>query len=447
MRRPAGSPIACTSHRCMLRTGERLAIAAMIVRWRIASPPSRARTSCSTPTIPVDWYPWGERGVRGGAPQRQADLPVDRLLDLPLVPRDGARVVRGRRDVAEVLNARLRRRSRSIAKSGPDVDRVYMTFVQATTGSGGWPMSVWLTPDLRAVLRRHLLPADLAVGPAGLHGRAARDRARLARGAAEHRQARPAEIVARLARSARGHDAAGHAPDAGALDETRRQFAQSVRHAARRLRRRAEVPAAERAAVPAARARAHRRRRRRATMVLQTLRAMALGGMRDHIGGGFHRYSVDGSWRVPHFEKMLYDQAQLVLAYLEGCAGEPAIRSSRRSPRTRCSTSQRDMTDAGRRLLLGRGRRQRAAWRQRDVPARAQDGRRLLPLDARRGRGALLGRRRASPSSAASASSPAATRRSIRTTSSPARTSSTPPGRSPTSRANWRWSRARSPMR
>jgi uncharacterized protein YyaL (SSP411 family) len=52
-------------------------------------------------------------------------------------------------------------------------------------------------------------------------------------------------------------------------------------------------------------------------MVLVTLKAMALGGMRDHIGGGFHRYSVDGDWRVPHFEKMLYDQAQLVLAYLE----------------------------------------------------------------------------------------------------------------------------------
>jgi hypothetical protein len=52
-------------------------------------------------------------------------------------------------------------------------------------------------------------------------------------------------------------------------------------------------------------------------MVLQTLRAMALGGMRDHIGGGFHRYSVDADWRVPHFEKMLYDQAQLALAYVE----------------------------------------------------------------------------------------------------------------------------------
>jgi uncharacterized protein YyaL (SSP411 family) len=60
-------------------------------------------------------------------------------------------------------------------------------------------------------------------------------------------------------------------------------------------------------------------------MVLVTLRAMALGGMRDHIGGGFHRYSVDADWRVPHFEKMLYDQAQLVLAYVEAAqvTGDP----------------------------------------------------------------------------------------------------------------------------
>ena len=63
-------------------------------------------------------------------------------------------------------------------------------------------------------------------------------------------------------------------------------------------------------------------------MALLTLRAMALGGMRDHLGGGFHRYSVDGDWRVPHFEKMLYDQAQLVHAYVDAAQadGRPAIR-------------------------------------------------------------------------------------------------------------------------
>ena len=68
---------------------------------------------------------------------------------------------------------------------------------------------------------------------------------------------------------------------------------------------------------------------------------MALGGMRDHVGGGFHRYSVDAEWRVPHFEKMLYDQAQLVLAYLEGAPqAHAATSSSPRSPRTRWPTSR-----------------------------------------------------------------------------------------------------------
>ena len=59
---------------------------------------------------------------------------------------------------------------------------------------------------------------------------------------------------------------------------------------------------------------------------------MAMGGMRDHVGGGFHRYSVDAEWRVPHFEKMLYDQAQLVLAYLEAAqaSGDAVLRRGRR---------------------------------------------------------------------------------------------------------------------
>ena len=74
-------------------------------------------------------------------------------------------------------------------------------------------------------------------------------------------------------------------------------------------------------------------------MVTETLRAMALGGMRDHVGGGFHRYSVDAEWRVPHFEKMLYDQAQLVLAYLEAAqaTGRRLLRGGRRRhARTTC---------------------------------------------------------------------------------------------------------------
>ena len=80
-------------------------------------------------------------------------------------------------------------------------------------------------------------------------------------------------------------------------------------------------------------------------MTVQTLRAMALGGMRDHIGGGFHRYSVDGNWRVPHFEKMLYDQAQIVLACLEASqAGDDPFFAQ--IAEDTLQYVRRDMTDA-----------------------------------------------------------------------------------------------------
>ena len=76
-----------------------------------------------------------------------------------------------------------------------------------------------------------------------------------------------------------------------------------------------------------------------AFMVAKTMQAMALGGMRDHIGGGFHRYSVDANWRVPHFEKMLYDQAQITLARCWRRISSPAIVSLRRWRKTRSNTS------------------------------------------------------------------------------------------------------------
>jgi uncharacterized protein len=81
-------------------------------------------------------------------------------------------------------------------------------------------------------------------------------------------------------------------------------------------------------------------------MVLATLRAMALGGMRDHVGGGFHRYSVDAAWRVPHFEKMLYDQAQLVLAFVEAAqaSGDPSFLDVAEDT---LNYVMREMTDAG----------------------------------------------------------------------------------------------------
>ena len=128
---------------------------------------------------PVDWYPWGPEAFEKGAPRRQAHLPFHRLLDVPLVPRHGARVVRKRAHRRDSLNRdyvpiKVDREER------PDVDRIYMTFVQATTGGGGWPMSVWLTPDLRAVLRRHVFSAREPLRPSRLRLHPGPDRRGLA---------------------------------------------------------------------------------------------------------------------------------------------------------------------------------------------------------------------------------------------------------------------------
>ena len=112
--------------------------------------------------------------------------------------------------------------------------------------------------------------------------------------------------------------------------------------------------------------RAHRRHRRREAldMVPHDARQDGRGGIYDHLGGGFHRYSVDERWLVPHFEKMLYDNAPRRRLYLEAVSGRPAIRSMREIARETLDYVLRDMTDPERRLLQHGGRRQRRRRRQ-----------------------------------------------------------------------------------
>ena len=200
----------------------------------------------------------------------------------------------------------------------PDVDRVYMAFVQATTGAGGWPMTVFLTPDLAPFFGGTYFPPDGRWGRPGFKdvlteiARAwKQERSRLVESAAT--------IVDRL-RGATGADraAADRAPVAGveALEAGIVTFAQSYdsRHGgfggAPKFPRPSELLFLLNAHGVTGNYQARQ-------IALGTLDGMALGGIRDHVGGGFHRYSVDAEWRVPHFEKMLYDQAQLVLAYLD----------------------------------------------------------------------------------------------------------------------------------
>src|SRR5262245_25741804 len=269
---------------------------------------------------PVDWYPWGAEAFERA---HREDKPI--FLPIGYSTCHWCHVMEHEsfesRPVAEVLNRhfvpiKVDREER------PDVDRVYMTFVQATTGSGGWPMSVWLTPSLQPFYGGTYFPPASKWGRPGfidILKEIARaweeDRARIETSAES--------ITERLREL--GRDSGGRpVPEPGVLDEGVRQFATAFD--ARRGGF-GDAPKFPRPSELLFLLREHARTGSTDArdMVLVTLRAMALGGMRDHVGGGFHRYSVDGNWRVPHFEKMLYDQAQLVLAYLEAAkaSGDP----------------------------------------------------------------------------------------------------------------------------
>ena len=269
---------------------------------------------------PVDWFPWGEEAF---AKARSEDKPI--FLSIGYSTCHWCHVMEHESfehdKVADVLN-QLFVSIKVDREERPDVDRVYMTFVQATTGSGGWPMSVWLTPDLKPFYGGTYFP------PTGRWGRPGftdilKEIAR-AWTADRGKVAESAEALTKQLRAMEQTRATSSVPGPAALDRSVQQFrdAFDTRHGGF-----GEAPKFPRPSELLFLLREHARtgNGEAREMVLRTLRAMALGGMRDHIGGGFHRYSVDAGWRVPHFEKMLYDQAQLVLAFLEGAqvSGDP----------------------------------------------------------------------------------------------------------------------------
>ena len=269
---------------------------------------------------PVDWYPWADEAF---AKARNEDKPI--FLSIGYSTCHWCHVMEHESfesdAIAKVLNEefvaiKVDREER------PDVDRVYMTFVQATTGSGGWPMSVWLTPDLKPFYGGTYFPPSSKWGRPGFVdilqeiGRVWRTE----RG----RVAESAEALTVRLRSMEQSAPSADVPTAAALERTVQQFRDAFDP---RNGGFGDAPKFPRPSELLFLLREHARvgAPQSAEMVLRTLRAMALGGMRDHIGGGFHRYSVDGGWRVPHFEKMLYDQAQLVIAFVEAAqvSGDP----------------------------------------------------------------------------------------------------------------------------
>jgi uncharacterized protein len=261
---------------------------------------------------PVDWYEWGDEAF---AAARRDNKPI--FLSVGYSTCHWCHVMAHESfedaGVARVLNeqfvaVKVDREER------PDIDRIYMAFVQATTGGGGWPMSVWLTPDLRPFYGGTYFPPSSRWGRPGFV-EILNELARLWRDERTRVMTAAAGVGERLA-AAQASVGAVDVPGTGALRDAVDDLLESHD---RRHGGFGGAPKFPRPAELLFLLREHRRTGAAEPLeaVAFTLRAMAAGGMRDHVGGGFHRYSVDAQWRVPHFEKMLYDQAQLVLAYLE----------------------------------------------------------------------------------------------------------------------------------
>jgi len=264
---------------------------------------------------PVDWYPWGDEAFETA---RREDRPV--LLSVGYAACHWCHVMSHEyfenADVAELINrwyvpVKVDREQR------PDVDELYMRYVVLLTGTGGWPLTVWLTPDRAPFFGGTYFPPEPRGGLPGF--------ADLLRALAELWRHDRARVLSAAEESL--HALRGSAPAAPRVISSPDRFEAAAVQAQRHWLGMADLryggfgDAPKFPNVPLLAFLLHRHARSGDTaplrVALHALQAMATGGLRDHLGGGFHRYAVDAQWRVPHFEKMLPDQAQLAEVYLE----------------------------------------------------------------------------------------------------------------------------------
>jgi hypothetical protein len=277
---------------------------------------------------PVDWYPWGNEAFEKA---QKEDKPI--FLSIGYSTCHWCHVMEREsfenEEVAKILNEhfvsiKVDREER------PDLDKVYMTYVQASTGSGGWPMSVWLTPDLKPFLGGTYFPPEDRYGRTGF-------KTILERIAQKWKEERSAIINVSESIVAQLKSYTSQLDNAEKVTLTPKVFDKAASQFANQFD--AEwggfggAPKFPRPVIHNFLHNYYARTgdRRVLDMSFFTLRKMAMGGMHDHIslegkgGGGFARYSTDRYWHVPHFEKMLYDNAQLAVSYLEAfqLSGDP----------------------------------------------------------------------------------------------------------------------------
>ncbi len=276
---------------------------------------------------PVDWYPWGEEAI---AAAREQDKPI--FLSVGYSACHWCHVMEREsfenEEIAKVMNehfinVKVDREER------PDIDAIYMSAVQLMTQRGGWPMSVFMTPDGKPFYGGTYWPPTSRMGMPGfrdillkLHEVWSQRRDEV-----HSSSASLTEAVQRMASAATEPGQLGEPLLKKAVETLRRTADRThggfggapkfphpmdIRILLRGWQRFEDDDALQ--------------------VAVLTLEKMAMGGMYDHLGGGFHRYSTDARWLVPHFEKMLYDNALLVPAYLEAWQ----ITQRRRLPSSRC---------------------------------------------------------------------------------------------------------------
>ncbi len=260
---------------------------------------------------PVDWYPWGEEAF---ARARAEDKPI--LLSIGYSACHWCHVME-RESFEDEETARLMNEHFVSVKvdreERPDVDHIYMSAVQMLIGRGGWPLTAFLTPEGKPFYGGTYFPPEDRHGLPGFK--------RLLGAVAEAYRDKPEDVQRSVEQIMRGLERSESFEPARALPEET-----LVLESARRLAGAYDeqhggfggAPKFPNASVLELFLRAYQAtgENRFLQMVLHTLRQMARGGIYDQLGGGFHRYAVDAKWLVPHFEKMLYDNAQLVPLYL-----------------------------------------------------------------------------------------------------------------------------------